>query len=642
MSTQDSDVSDSNNSEASAASSDSNSESSLAITVEALKGAAETSEDVIESLRDQLQRAKNTIMKLQGRITYVQNRKFAPWSQLDNAVLAVVFEFVIPPAPFLNPSLVLGPNSNWCEALRMKKVLTMVCKGWRQPALWLLYRHVTLRRVGQVFLFTRTLQSPQIVPLVRSISLSFHVPVPDHIRSLVSRSLTTTLKKCTQVKTLRFSHDFIHHYFTQTVFHISTEDDAFLAVLREVGPRIQGLHSEKVYGFPAVTYPLRFLSCFPNVRSLSISLHKETWSTADPALRFPHLEELSVTFHTIEDLASHIGMLQRWELPSLRQVTIDPTTCTTPPNRYMESLVSFFRTHGQNLADLIIGKDIATCVDKKAIPETLAVHKEAMVSIERIVALCPSLRYLALPGPMETSFVELIRDRTPHVHLDIWGPPRGDVINVLRTMDDYRTYNGIRLVDWDLFAHDMEDVPRFLFRPPSVEETSSGPITHNIYNKHIVQTCYGLYLVGQSSFLDNLRERFEVLMAEAGEGEEDDEDSEMRRHINWSEAPQEFDFEERLEYAYVVDSDPDSDSEPSGAEDNNGGRFNTSEYQPREEEEEEEEEEEFIEECVREVALELALFKDAEVVDEVLTEADMVEMYSATLEVGCVEYVPWP
>ncbi|KAH8104803.1 hypothetical protein BXZ70DRAFT_618385 [Cristinia sonorae] len=565
----------------------------------------------------------------------------------------MVFEFAVPPAALLDPYLTGGPGSHWCHSLRMKKVLTRVCKGWRRTALWFLYKDVTLRRAGQVFLFSRTLQTRTMGPLVHSISLLCYVP--DHIRPAVSRAVADILTACTQLNTLRFGHDFLPHYFLQSLFSMSVEDEAFLSAVHTVGPRIQGFYSEHNFRDYSVTYPLRFLENFPNVQSLSLALHEKTWDSNYSALRFPHLRALSLTFLDIKDLASHIDILQRWDLPALRTLSIDAMYCTTPPDSYMGSLVSFFRTHGQNVLDLDFGPSIATRGDYTLpgdAPLREAALKRIMESIEQMVSLCPCLRYLALPCSLtwETSLGEILKARNPHIYVDLWGIPsrHDDYVSQALDSSSLEGYRGVRFIDWSLYNHDMGKFTR--------TTTSSAPIIFRVYNTHIVQTHFAIF----SSDVSTLYLRRLLGMEaeeESNEGNENDnsggrDESEHREQTKpqwftvqkWKSGLPEFDFEERLEYAYVVDSDSDSGStEEDLWEDAEGNRDtrrpDSGDFQPREEDEEEEEDDDFIKECIREAALELKAMAEPE---ESLTEADILEMYSATLDVGCVEYVPWP
>lgn len=68
----------------------------------------------------------------------------------------LVFEDVLLPAVFLDPSIVLGPGSAWCEDMRMRKSLTLVCRNWGRIAKQYLYRDIILRRVSQAVLLSRT------------------------------------------------------------------------------------------------------------------------------------------------------------------------------------------------------------------------------------------------------------------------------------------------------------------------------------------------------------------------------------------------------------------------------------------------------------------------------------------------------
>ena len=64
------------------------------------------------------------------------------------------------PAPYEHsPDLILGPHSPWVRYESFKKGLTLVCRAWWEPTTRMLYKRITLRRMGQISALARTLST---------------------------------------------------------------------------------------------------------------------------------------------------------------------------------------------------------------------------------------------------------------------------------------------------------------------------------------------------------------------------------------------------------------------------------------------------------------------------------------------------
>ena len=89
----------------------------------------------------------------------------------------MIFLRVLPPSFLLDSSLYAGPDSPWCEALRMKKSIVQVCNSWCQIGSELLYEEISIRRVGQISALLRTLDANNgIGDMIKTFEISCFTP----------------------------------------------------------------------------------------------------------------------------------------------------------------------------------------------------------------------------------------------------------------------------------------------------------------------------------------------------------------------------------------------------------------------------------------------------------------------------------
>lgn len=457
----------------------------------------------------------------------------------------LIYEALLPPAPFLNPPTYPNPTSPWIEDLKMRKALTQVCKRWRQIALQFLYQDVTLNRVGQVFAFAWTVQSSSsiIAPLVRSIS--FICPhIPNHLRALVSNSATKILKYCHQVTALRFGPEFLNHYLQKATFDLSVDDELFIAALRDVAPKITVLRSEQqpILSPPSTgsfTQPLRFVSTFPSLQSLALPLSGKQWGWKSSALYLDNLEEFTLWL-TEKNVESNIAVISGWTMPRLRRVDIRTTFPPLGRQSYSDALDAFFHCFGTNVKELNFGFSFLV---PKPPDDVHGDYLQMAAMIEQLVASCPSLEYLSCPPCCQESLLRKLFLRDPPVQLDMWGTPR----QIRFIPDSEIIYPNIRIIDNTLL--NTPDLPRYLLRPLKIETSNVPPIIHHVYDAHIVQTSFAVFQLGSENW--NEAELRKALR-------DDDRRVKMQR---WVSGLPEFDFDERVEYAYQVETDSDSDSD---------------------------------------------------------------------------------
>jgi hypothetical protein len=120
-------------------------------------------------------------------------------------VLRSIFRQVLPPNCLLDPSLAYIESSPWCEIVRMKKSLTLVCRSWNSIAIEFLYEFIALRQLGHIPGLLRTFRADSSIGvLVKRIAVIL-VPTAKN-RRLVASGLSSILKVCTNLKELTFPH----------------------------------------------------------------------------------------------------------------------------------------------------------------------------------------------------------------------------------------------------------------------------------------------------------------------------------------------------------------------------------------------------------------------------------------------------
>ncbi|KAH8104805.1 hypothetical protein BXZ70DRAFT_618583 [Cristinia sonorae] len=274
------------------------------------------------------------------------------WNNLDAAILKVIFEAVVPPSSFMDASLFCGPNSPWCEALRMKKTFTLVCRQWRPAGLKLLYEEVVLRRVGQAIAFAKLLESPNasaIMLLVRKLSIPCFIP--DTLRPIVTPTVTRVLQLCHQVTSLELGSSFTDHFLSGIKSSFSLEDEAFLSALGQIGSRIRKLELTPLDA--ELPIPPHFVNMFPNLRSLALPLINSSSQSPgwDAPVYLDHLSELKLWFPRRDSVSeSNILAVTNWDLPQLKRVVVH--FGFKPGDEACQSLTPLIAQHGSKIKEL--------------------------------------------------------------------------------------------------------------------------------------------------------------------------------------------------------------------------------------------------------------------------------------------------
>lgn len=85
-------------------------------------------------------------------------------------ILHAIFLRTIAPSFLLEPSLRYGKKSAWCQSVRDKKSIILVCRSWCAVGTVFLYEDIALRRVGQASALLRSLEdNEELAPLIKSV-----------------------------------------------------------------------------------------------------------------------------------------------------------------------------------------------------------------------------------------------------------------------------------------------------------------------------------------------------------------------------------------------------------------------------------------------------------------------------------------
>ncbi|TCD61601.1 hypothetical protein EIP91_008166 [Steccherinum ochraceum] len=445
--------------------------------------------DVI-AVREELRRTQERLEALQEYVRELEcklERKISPCSSLNFDTLYLIFQYLLPPSVYLDPSISAGPNSLWCRVLRMKKTLTLVSKFWRRVALPFLYGEVWLRRFGQMVSFARTVKQScdEIAPLVKTVSFTCYVPAEDLV-PLASQSAVTILTRCPDLTGLKFSTDFLERFLPVDA-NASSETGRPMVVnaLSDLGPRMTMLHSEDAHlpRAPAV-YPHSLLSSFPMLRSLILVLDTDKWAEDVAPLTFNHLEHLAIQFR---DALLPFARISAWKLPRLRRLGFDMRHASKCPRRDSVSFAAFFKAYGLQIQEL----DFGPSADVRSLPltsklcgctiDTSANNQEwsgrhMLWVIQSVVALCPRVQYIALPAlrPHHVPLSALLASWHPSIRIDLWGEDASDV----PSSSESPFHPNIRMIDIALSS--TPDIARVFNRP--IEDNEPRPILHRVYD----------------------------------------------------------------------------------------------------------------------------------------------------------------
>ncbi|TCD59859.1 hypothetical protein EIP91_011288 [Steccherinum ochraceum] len=340
----------------------------------------------------------------------------------------------------------------------------------------------------------------------------------------------------------------MNYYFTQTVFSLTDADQDFLAALRAIGPQITELQCEdhshmRLPDNTSVMFPPRFLSTFSNVMILSLAVSDEV-PARGRSLRFAQLEELKIRLDTSHKVDAQLADISSWIIPRLVRVGIRYTFVPKGVLSSSSCLTTFLELHGKNIQELAIQSPTIWSRVGGSIDED-DVYKHIAYTTENFVTCCPSLQYLCCLSWCKQSLFETLLARQPPVLLDMWGTSYEIPVRPISGT----FYPNVRVID-EALSH-LPNLPRCLLHP-RLSEVSQVPVIHHVYRMHIVETTWALFTLGAPEWSE------ERLKQDLGE--------DIFKHIKierWISGLPEFDFDERMNYAYLAIGDTDSDSEDS-------------------------------------------------------------------------------
>ncbi len=426
----------------------------------------------------------------------------------------MVFEALVTPSGFLDPSLSAGPHSSWCQTLRVKKGLCLVSRAWGEAVVPLLYGEITLRRVGQLFALVRTLrENPKAYThVIWNITLIFHIP--EGYKPLVEQNLAYILVVCPNVRCLSFASAFADWLPSDPLFASGTIDNPLAVALRQAGPRITKF--EYVDGEMSATkrhyvLPTQLIKTFVGICSLTLLLPPSSpnpfinslESSADPRpvldlppLTLERLESLTLWHRDADNYL--LAMSETWGMPRLRSIAFRSLRCGYKPN--MGHYMKFFEKFGRDLRYLDFGPYKLFNIG----PQTLTQR------ISAILNRCPSLQHLVVTDFCLSENLEALVSESTSFHIDVWlhYPTNnhlgaGNVARLLSSSDARLFRPGVRLLDRSL-SH-IPDLPRLLLPIPN-QPQDGPPLVHRMAGFSIVETKWCIFQ--QSAEWNNIWDGF--------------------------------------------------------------------------------------------------------------------------------------
>ncbi|KAJ7149816.1 hypothetical protein C8R43DRAFT_1236389 [Mycena crocata] len=220
-------------------------------------------------------------------------------------ILLIMFRYALPPAWALSGDASLlppFPQSIWSADLRTKLSIVALCKIWHQLGLKLLYESMTLRRIGQIPAFFRTLEEREgLGAFVRRLETGCCVPTG--YSSLHDCDTTKILLLCP-----RLSH-----------FAFNPPSNILLSPCH-IPNIVASITSFECSGNVDYSHVLpSLLRLAPTLRSLALTLPSD-FNSIHPVLDLPNLEDLRLQ---VTDDSDGPGATSRWLTPRLRRLWID-------------------------------------------------------------------------------------------------------------------------------------------------------------------------------------------------------------------------------------------------------------------------------------------------------------------------------
>ncbi|KAJ6586383.1 hypothetical protein DFH09DRAFT_1143212 [Mycena vulgaris] len=343
--------------------------------------------------------------------------------RVPDEIWLMVFCYILPPSWRLDVETPLAPfpQSIWSMDLRAKLCIIGVCKTWHRIGLELLYRRVTLRRIGQM------LPRVGLGALVRSLEISCFVPHGYFV--LHDQETRRVLQLCPRLL----------HFAFKPPFVIPTAPN----MIPVVSCNLTSLEYNSNVEYPLILPTL--LRLCETLRSLSLSL-PATYDSSHPTLRFKNLEDLRLQGSSMPP--------PKWLMPRLRRLWMQRNMAIDHIDRRLEA-EAFLDVYGRTVKFLSLAYYVGYY------------SSDRDASLQGILDRCPSLVHL------DIKLYDLRQHwKTPLKHgnihsLDVFDWPEYDSFHVdLTRFPELRT---LRFLDESLRL--LPDLPRDL---PQDNETQWG------------------------------------------------------------------------------------------------------------------------------------------------------------------------
>ncbi len=328
---------------------------------------------------------------------------------MPDEILLHIFRSTQPRHHECDPSIVPGPRSRWLEGLRIRKALTLICKGWTWPATELLYGDIVLRRMGQITALAHTLRlqghrSPLSV-LVKSLRMDCCV-VFESCADAVRSDLEFLLRECTNLLSFSFhSHPLFpfspvqvngapfqvndaQHFdgFNPSWFLEPKPGDAGDLLAERLASRLSTLDLAVTLAKRHVFQVALMLVRATSLTSLSLGRVTSLLPGAShPAIYLPALTTLQV-YLDHEPFAEYITT--QWRMPRLTALTCLWSGAVP---------VSLLATHASKLTYLHFYDDpwAARLDESRMLGKKVVLDAPTLLS--RLYELCPEIEHLVLP-----------------------------------------------------------------------------------------------------------------------------------------------------------------------------------------------------------------------------------------------------
>ncbi|KAJ7258436.1 hypothetical protein B0H12DRAFT_444525 [Mycena haematopus] len=291
-------------------------------------------------------------------------------SNLPDETLLLIFRHALPPSwvMWCGSSLAPFPQTIWSADIETKLCIMGVCKTWHRLGLEFLYENVTLRSLGQLAAFVRTLEArPELSVRTRRLGICYPV-----VRGY------TTLHFTESNKIFELCPRLTHFVFnSQPILggHRAPENPPAFPAIAGVCLALTNLDIGDEVEYPVVL-PALVQLCH-TLQSLSLLL-PDQYGDGHPKLTFTRLENLRVAFTQ----GSHVPAAY-WVCPGLQQLAIRAQGSMT--TEIYQALASvFLAAYGAKVTALTVR------------PLDIMWRGSLPFPLPDLSAQCPMLRYLGV------------------------------------------------------------------------------------------------------------------------------------------------------------------------------------------------------------------------------------------------------